>query len=76
MGAITREKFATQVNADTLAQVRRLAETEGRQLQSLIEEALADLLDKRKQLRPRDHVMAAYQRSHDAYSELYKKLAK
>ena len=73
--AAAREKFATQVNAETLGAVRRLAEAEGRQLQSLIDEALADLLEKRKQSRPRDHVMAAYLRSHDTYAELYKKLA-
>jgi len=36
----SREKFATQVNAKTLAAVRRLAEKEGRQLQALVEEAL------------------------------------
>jgi hypothetical protein len=35
-------------------------------LQSLIEEALGDLLEKRRQSRPRDHVMSAYQRSHEA----------
>ena len=76
MGAVIRQKFATQVNAETLQELRRLAESEGRQLQSLIEEALEDLLSKRKQARPRDHVMAAYQRSHAPYGELYKKLAK
>jgi hypothetical protein len=70
-----REKFATQVEAATLAEVRHLAEAEGRQLQSLIEEALADLLEKHRQGRPRDHVMRAYQRSHGPYAELYKKLA-
>jgi hypothetical protein len=73
--AVTREKFATQVNAKTLAAVRRLAEKEGRQLQALIDEALTDLLEKRKLGRPRAHVMAAYQRSHGRYGELYKKLA-
>ncbi len=70
-----REKFATQVEAETLAQVRRLAESEGRQLQSLVEEALSDLLEKHRRARPRDHVMRAYQRSHGPYAELYKKLA-
>jgi hypothetical protein len=75
MTAVNREKFATQVNSETLAEVRRLAEMEGRQLQSLIDEALSDLLEKRRQSRPRDHVMKAYQRSHEAYAELYKKLA-
>jgi hypothetical protein len=71
-----REKFATQVDAQTLAEVRRIATAEGRQLQSLVDEALADLLEKRKQSRPRDHVMRAYQRSHEPFAELYKKLAR
>jgi hypothetical protein len=73
--ATTREKFATQVNAKTLAALRRLADKEGRQLQALVDEALADLLEKRRTGRPRTHVMDAYQRSHARYSELYKKLA-
>ena len=75
MSAIAREKFATQVNSQTLAEVRRLAETEGRQLQSLMDEALSDLLEKRKQAKPRSSVMKAYQRSHQPFGELYKKLA-
>lgn len=74
--AANREKFATQVNAKTLAAVRKLAEKEGRQIQALIDEALADLLEKRKSGKPRSHVMEAYQRSHARYSELYKKLAR
>ncbi|MGI8840889.1 MAG: hypothetical protein ACR2F8_08955 [Caulobacteraceae bacterium] len=71
-----REKFATQANAEMLAEVRGLAEAEGRQFQSLMDEALADLIEKRKQSRPRAHVMAAYGRSHETYGELYKKLAR
>jgi len=71
-----REKFATQVNSEILATIRSIAETEGRQFQSLVEEALADLIEKRKNIRPRAHVMGAYLASHDKYGELYKKLAK
>ena len=74
--AISREKFATQVDAKTLTAIRRLAEKEGRQLQSLVEEALEDLIEKRRLGRPRSHVMEAYRRSHDTYGELYKKLAR
>ena len=70
----TREKFATQVNAEILSAVRSLADKEGRQLQVLVEEALADLIEKRKG-RPRAHVMGAYLASHDKYASLYKKLA-
>jgi hypothetical protein len=71
-----REKFATQVNSETLAAVRQLAQDEGRQLQTLVDEALADLLEKRRNGHPRGHVMAAYQSSHEPYGELYRQLAK
>jgi len=75
MADITREKFATQVNSEILAALRSLAQEEGRQLQALVDEALADLIEKRKQARPRAHVMSAYLASHDKFAPLYKKLA-
>lgn len=75
MTSQTREKFATQVDPDILSAVRGLAKSEGRQLQALIDEALTDLLEKRRQQRPRAHVMAAYQASHETFASLYKKLA-
>jgi cell division septum initiation protein DivIVA len=71
-----REKFATQVDPTLLASLRGLAQQEGRQLQALVEEALTDLLEKRRRTRARAHVMAAYQGSHEKYAELYQKLAK
>jgi len=71
----TREKFATQVDSEILAVVRTLARNEGRQLQALVDEALADLIEKRKQAKPRQHVMGAYLASHEKYGPLYKKLA-
>jgi hypothetical protein len=72
---MAREKFATQVDTDILAAVRSLARGEGRQLQALVDEALSDLLDKHRKARPRSHVLAAYQASHDKFASLYKKLA-
>ncbi|WP_439620943.1 hypothetical protein [Hyphomonas sp.] len=75
MATKAREKFATQVSSEILAAVRDLAQVEGRQLQALVDEALADLIEKRKQGRPRTHVMSAYQASHDKYAPLYRKLA-
>jgi hypothetical protein len=74
--AQVREKFATQVNADILSAVRAIAEQEGRQLQVLVEEALSDLIEKRRHGKPRAHVMDAYLASHDKYKRLYEKLAK
>lgn len=74
--AQTREKFATQVNSKILRDVRALAEEEGRQLQALVDEALADLIEKHKNAKPRVHVMGAYLASHEKYGPLYKKLAR
>jgi hypothetical protein len=71
----SREKFATQVNSEILSAVRTLAEKEGRQLQALMDEALADLIEKHKNAKPRPHVMGAYLASHERFSPLYKKLA-
>jgi len=71
-----KEKFATQVSSEILAEIRALAHGEGRQLQALVDEALADLIEKRKNTRPRPHVMSAYAASHERYAELYRRLAK
>jgi len=75
MTSQAREKFATQVNSKILAAIRRLARGEGRQLQALVDEALADLIEKRKHGRARGHVVAAYEASHEKFGALYKKLA-
>ncbi len=70
-----RQKFATQVDPELLETVRGFAKDEGRQVQSLVDEALADLVEKRRLSKPRTHVMAAYQSSLARYGKLYKKLA-
>ncbi len=70
-----RVKFATHVDPEILAAVEEVARTEGKQIQALIDEALADLLRKRKGMNARSHVMAAYIQSHESYASAYKKLA-
>jgi hypothetical protein len=75
MTSNSREKFTIRVNAKTLAAVRQVAEWEGRQLQSLIDEALTDLLEKRRLGQPRSHVLTTHERGHEQYGDLYKKLA-
>ena len=71
----SRQKFATQVDPEILAGLRELADSEGRQLQALVDEAFADLIERHKNAKPRSHVMAAYLASHEKYGALYKKLA-
>jgi hypothetical protein len=71
----TREKFNTQVKPEIVAEVRKMAKQEGRQLQALVEEALVDLIAKHRNARPRPHVMAAHLASVEKFGALYKKLA-
>ena len=71
----TREKFATQVNSEILSAMRKLAEKEGRELQTLVDEAFSDLIEKHEGATPRAHVMGAYLASHEKYGALYKKFA-
>jgi hypothetical protein len=73
--SVAREKFATQVSSEILSTIRTIAAKEGRQIQALVDEALADLIEKRKKAGPRAHVMGAYLASHERYGPLYKKLA-
>ena len=68
-------EVATEANSEILPHIRDLAQSEGRQLQALVDEALADLIEKRKQNKPRANVMAAYQASHQKFGSLYKSLA-
>ena len=71
----TREKFATQVDGALLADLRGLAKQEGRPIQALVEEAIAALIEQRRQGTVRPDVMSAYRKSHARYASLYKKLA-
>jgi hypothetical protein len=71
----SREKFEIQVSPEILSAVKAIAQSEGRELPALVDEALADLIEKRAHGRPRAHVMTAYQTSHETFAPLYKKLA-
>jgi len=71
-----RQKFATQMDADLLRQLREYAKSEGRQIQSILEEAVIKLLQDRQGYKMRSDVMSAYQESLDRYSDLYEALAK
>lgn len=71
----SRKKFVTQVNAELISALRNLAQSEGPQLHALVEEAFANLIEKRKQGKPRAHVVSTYQASHETFGTLYKKLA-
>lgn len=73
--ATKREKFSSQADEQLLADVRALAQSQGRQFQSIIEEALTEYLERNQSERPRTHVMEAFGLSMDEFDDLYQRLA-
>lgn len=69
------EKFSSQADPELLRAVKGLAKEEGKQFQALVNEAFQELLEKRKQTKPRRFVMDQFQASLNRNDGLYKKLA-
>jgi predicted transcriptional regulator len=76
MTAAVREKFSSQASPEVLAALRRIAESQGRQFQAVLDEALREYIDRQQQDRPRRHVMASFASSLEKFDTLYRELAK
>lgn len=71
-----RTKFATQIDESILVDIRQLAKDEGRQIQSIIEEALMALLEDRRKHRIRPDVLSAMEECNERYGSVLRELAK
>lgn len=69
-------KFATQADPLLLEQLRNMANSEGRQIQALLDEALRDYIKRKQETTPRKAVLDAFNASMDEYDSLYRELAK
>ena len=76
MATAAREKFSSQAAPEVLAALRRIAESQGRQFQAVLDDALRDYIDRQQKERPRRHVMTAFAASLDEFDALYRELAK
>ncbi len=70
-----RQKFSSQLDADLLAEVRAISKEEGRQLQSVLDEALTEWVERKRGLRPRSEVLAHLKDSMARNRSLYRRLA-
>jgi len=70
-----RKKFATQMDAELLRRLREYAKSEGRQIQSVLEEAVEMMLKDKQGYVMRPEVRAAYEASLEQFDDLYKRLA-
>lgn len=68
--------FPSEASPEVMAALTRIAQTQGRQVQAVIDEALRDYIDRQQKDRPRRHVMAAFSSSMDEFDDLYRELAK
>ena len=69
-------KFSSQLEPELLEAVKRQARREGRHLQSVLDEAVREWLDRRRTDAPRRHVMAALAQSILEFERLYRELSK
>ena len=68
----SRVKLSAKIEAALFAEIRAVADREGRSLQSLVEEALTDLMAKRR----REGIATHYRSSLGTFAPLYERLAK
>lgn len=71
-----RKKFATQMDADLLRRLREYAKSEGRQIQSVLEEAVEMMLKEKQGYIMRPDVKAAQDRILKKYAKTFEALAK
>ncbi|WP_226822315.1 hypothetical protein [Acidithiobacillus ferridurans] len=76
MTTAVREKFSSQAAPEVLAALRQIAESQGRQFQTVLDEALRDYIDRQQKERPRRHAMTSFASSLDEFDSLYRELAK
>lgn len=76
MSTAIREKFSSQAAPEVLAALRQIAESEGRQFQAILDEALREYIERKEKGRPRSHVMEAFAQSVSEFDSLYRELAK
>ena len=69
------QKFSSQADPKLLASLRKIAQQDGRHFQAVLEDAMRDYIEARRQDKPRASVMAHFQDSLEKNRELYKLLA-
>ena len=69
-------KFATQADPELLAMLRKIAGEEGRQLQSLVDEALREYVERKQGKAPLRHVVQALHASMGQFDALYRELSR
>ncbi len=76
MPTTAKEKFSSQAAPEVLAALRQIAQQQGRQFQSVLDDALRDYIERQQKERPRQQVLASFAASLEEFDSLYRELAK
>ena len=76
MTTAVREKFSSQAAPDVLAALRQIADSQGRQFQAVLEQALREFVERKRDATPRAEVMAHFQASVEKNRRLGELLAR
>lgn len=71
-----REKFSSKAAPEVLTALRKIAESEGRPMQELFDEALREYIERKEKGQPRRQAMDAFAQSLSEFDQLYRELAK
>lgn len=71
-----REKFTSQAAPEVLTALRKIAESEGRSIQEIHDEALREYIQRKEKGQPRRQTMDAFAQSLSEFDQIYRELAK
>ena len=72
---VARAKFSSRVSPEVLDRLREIARSDGRDFQSVLEEAMSTYIENRERNNVRPEVMAHFRDSVERNKRLYKLLA-
>jgi predicted transcriptional regulator len=70
------EKFSARLTPGLLMKLSEIADSQGRELQTVFDEALRDYIDRHRNERHRRQVAASFTSSLEDFDDLYRELAK
>lgn len=76
MSSTAHENFSSQAAPEVLNALRKIAESEGRPIQAIVDEALREYIERKEKGLPRHHALDAFAQSLGEFDQLYRELAK
>jgi predicted transcriptional regulator len=70
------ENILSQASPEVINLLQQIAESEGRQLQTVLDEALREYIERKAKSQTRLHVIEAFSESVGEFDTLYRELAK